>query len=377
MRSGPTNHELLLFSDTEASEALLLRINDALSGAISSFTSTLTSRVFWRTVAEFPTRFRADIANSENSPARLRQSMELLAILVGFAFVASPTIPGAGFLGVALMDIGCYAFIAEVLRDGNQAFQQRQAANRSQIFDPSTGILRQILNDAPNSFLCYFSEAAIDALKTKTSPASTADAISLLNHLFTQAALNSDLDAALVMQAQNQQNALLPQYMSSRGVYTNQAPNLVNPQNLIQALAYSHFIGTLQKARSAGGDTNHDLPDVNLDELHQKYEVFYDKFAANYEAVGAAGGREFIENSLYPILRGFAETGNDYEIETTAQNETKTNDIEAGIAVLHELDEDEIAPTIIIDTPRNRARPLGDYRRIVPQSQNDNDVNLP
>lgn len=218
----------------------------------------------------------------------------------------------------------------EVLLDRQQRYNQRRAeynrrraeaalANPNQIdptrFGLQPELLNQVLNCGVTSLLNDFSEAVIAALKTHPS-ASAQEAVALMNYLFTQAPLTpylqTSLDAEALTDVHTQKNVLMRNRLDyGSNFYADQHRHPITDPNLIQTLAYAHFVGALQKARTTN-DTTNNLPEVDLTDLLQKYESFYERFSAHFQRAHGEAGLEFAQDYLRPILSEFARTGEDY-----------------------------------------------------------------
>ncbi len=210
---------------------------------------------------------------------------------------------------------------------GNQYAQENEIGTSRFGFHPT--ILPQLLHGRETSFLVDSSESIINSLKTSTGRISSEDVASLLNHLFTDnhkplnENLVENLTAASVAEAQDQIDYLFTHRLDYRLALNDRGgrmPSPITDRALIQVFAYAHLVGTLKTARATGSDL--DLPDVDLRDLTQKYQNFYDGFSAYCERRHGAEGREFAQEYLLPKLSNFVATGQEFNFD---------DDVEAAI----------------------------------------------
>ncbi len=354
-------------------------LNANLESIINYFRRNHNPETIAASFRNFFQRFRADINNRENLPTRLRQSLELFSSAAGLTMVYAGVFSGEQALlpvGMVLADVGTVSFLTELIIDRRQRYNQRRTqvavGEPNQIDRARFGLQPEFLNQALNcgvtSLLNDFSESVIAALKT--NPASSAqDAVALMNHIFTQTPLATDLSTSLdedsLASARSQKDILMRHRLDyGANFYADRQRHPITDPCLIQTLAYAHFIGALQKARSTNDPVNN-LPNVDLDDLRQKYEGFYEKFTSHCERIDSESGREFAETFLHPILRDFATDGEYHTITPPAPNHVAVVDIETGINPPLNNDLDEIAPIVFRDTPRTTTA-QNRYSQIVP-----------
>ena len=187
-------------------------------------------------------------------------------------------------------------------------------------------IVPQLFTYQPSSFTLYPTESLIESLKKDVT---TDQLIAATNHLFinnatpTSQSINASLkDPEEFQSAQNMVRESFQQGFN----YSQGAARPITDPTLLQVLSHAYLVGFLKKARSDQSlhdsspdgieipedHSSHDLPNVDLDVLTQKYENFYQRFSQHCQTKYGADDGLRCANYFHQMFTPFVSNGAEF-----------------------------------------------------------------